>query len=84
MSEAKISSTGGAGIGLVNASWPFAWLTVTRDRLELNATLIGKYTFAPGQVISLDKYHGRGIRITHNVLTYPRHIVFWCLGDPLR
>ena len=20
----------------------------------------------------------------HNVLTYPRHIVFWCLGDPLR
>lgn len=87
MTETKISSTGGARIGWVNASWPFATLTATRDQLELNASVIGKYTFSPAQVISIEKYTtipvlGWGIRIKHNVASYPSHIVFWCFGSP--
>lgn len=82
-----VSCTGGARIGWVNATWPFATLTARRDALVLNATLIGRYSFAPTQVISIERYTsipllGSGIRINHNIPTYPKKIVFWCLGSP--
>lgn len=78
-----VSSTGGARIGRMNATWPFATLTARRDTLLLNATLLGRYSFDPTQVISIEKYTlipvlGSGIRIHHNVPTYPKKIVFWC------
>ena len=49
-----------------------------RDQLELNATLIGRYTFTPAQIIAIEKYTttpllGWGIRIKHNVASYPEH-----------
>lgn len=87
MTRDKISSTGGARIGWVNASWPFATLTATRDRLDLNASVIGRYSFSPEQVVTIEKYTtipilGWGIKIRHNVASYPKHIVFWCFGTP--
>ena len=80
-------SVGGARIGWVNATWPFAILTVQRDLLVLNATLIGKYSFRPEQVVAIERYSiipflGWGIRIQHNDSTYPKKIVYWCLGSP--
>ena len=86
MIETKISAIGGAGIGRLNATWPFAKLTATRDQLELNS-VIGLFTFSPAQVISIEKHTtipvlGWGIRIKHNVASCPSHIVFWCFGNP--
>jgi len=85
--EPKMSATGGARIGWVNASFPCATLTATPDKLELNASVIGKYIFSPSQVISIERYTtipvlAWGIRIRHNVASYPSHIVFWCFGRP--
>lgn len=82
-----MSSVGGARIGWINATWPFATLTAREDQLVLNVTLIGKYSFTPEQVVAIEKYTvipilGWGIRIHHSVAAYPRKIVFWCFGSP--
>lgn len=82
-----VRSTGGARIGWINATWPFATLTAQQEQLVLNATLLGKYSFAPEQVVEIEQYMalpilGWGIRIHHNIPTYPRKIIFWCLGSP--
>jgi len=84
MTRDHLSSVGGARIGWVNATWPFARLTARRDQLILNATVIGKYSFSPEQVVAVEKYTGMwpGIRIHHSIATYPRKIVFWCCGRP--
>lgn len=85
--DGSLKYIGGARIGWVSATWPLAILTVTRDKLILNATLIGKYSFSPNQIISLRKYImipflGWGIKICHNISDYPKNIVFCCLGNP--
>jgi len=48
--------TGGARIGMLHAVWPFATLTVTNERLDLNASLIGTYSFTADQIISIEPY----------------------------
>ena len=78
MFEDSISSRGGARIGWMNATWPFAVLTARQAKLDLNATLLGKYSFTPDQVISLEKYGcipilGSGIRIHHNIADYSKN-----------
>jgi hypothetical protein len=83
----NITSVGGARIGLVNATFPFAHLTVTPKKLTLKVTFIGKYDFTPKKVTSIERYGiipflGWGIRIHHNVLEYPEKIVYWCFGNP--
>jgi hypothetical protein len=79
--------TGGARIGWVNASFPFAHLDVTSNEMTLNVTFIGKYDFKPTQITSIDRYGiipflGWGIRIHHNVSDYPEKIIFFCFGNP--
>lgn len=73
----------------MNASWPFAQLTASRDRLSVSGRLIGSYDFSPDQVAGLEPYGvipvlGRGLRIIHTVRDYPERIVFWCFGSPQR
>jgi len=87
MAGNKLRLTGGARIAGVNVTWPFAILTVSRDELDLNASLIGKYRFSPDQVISIEKHVSIpllawGIRIHHNVPDYPQEIVFWHVASP--
>ena len=81
---------GGAHIGWVGAWWPLATLTAQRNQLVLYALLGGKYTFRPEQVVAIEKCSGWrwdilgvvwGIRIQHNIPTYPRTIIFSCLGS---
>jgi hypothetical protein len=78
------SITGGARIGWVNASWPFAKLSSNKEKLIISS--LGEYTFEPEQVVSLEKYGfipflASGISIKHNRNDYPETVIFWCLGN---
>ncbi|MFZ6770384.1 hypothetical protein ACO0LM_25290 [Undibacterium sp. Di26W] len=78
-----MSFTGGASVGWINASWPFAKLNISRQKIVL--TTFGKYEFSPDQVVSFEPYgmipvFMSGIRINHNRLDYPGAIIFWYLG----
>jgi len=73
MKELKL--TGGARIGKANATIPFATLKVNRDRLELNASIIGNLTFHSSDIVSIEPYTsipviGQGLKINHKVSTY--------------
>jgi hypothetical protein len=68
----ELKETGGARIGMANATWPFANLTVNENRLTLNASIIGNLTFKPSDIISIETYSvipllGQGIRIHHRI-----------------
>ena len=76
----QLNLTGGARIGMANATWPFASLQVTKDRLELNATIIGNLVFRPSDIISIEPYSGfisNGLKINHNVPKYNEKVIFW-------
>lgn len=84
----EIKETGGARIGMANASWPFAKLTVNKDVLTLNAGIIGKMVFSPSNIISIQPYSGvavlgSGIQINHNVNGYDPKVIFWTFNNPL-
>lgn len=79
--------TGGARIGMAKASWPFATLKVTNEKLVLNATIIGNLVFQPSDIIEIVPYSqipilGKGIKIHHNVETYKETVIFWSSRDP--
>jgi TPR repeat protein len=76
------SFRGGARIGWLNASWPFARLRVDTDRLTL--VCLGTYGFSPSDVVAIEPVGSipilrSGIRIRHNRANYPEAIIFWCL-----
>lgn len=84
MAVAEFSIRGGARIGWVNASWPFATLTLSRGRLTLSS--LGRYEFEPAQVVSIERYGSipflaSGLRINHNRADYPEKVIFWCMGS---
>jgi hypothetical protein len=83
----EIKETGGARIGMANATWPFAKLLVNKDRLEIKASIIGNLAFKPSDVISIRPYTiipvlGQGIKIVHNVSNYDPNVIFWTMGSP--
>lgn len=77
--------TGGARHGIMNASWPFATLKVTKDKLDLNISLLGNLHFRPADVISIVPYSygpfSNGIRINHTVDAYKTTVVFKSFTD---
>jgi len=84
-----VTSMGGARIGWMNATWPFARLTVNAQTMSLAVLILGTYTFSPKDVASLKPYGslpvlGRGIQVIHTNPTYPPKIIFWCFGSPER
>lgn len=81
----QISFTGGARIGMANATWPFASLKVSKDRLDLNATIVGNLVFRPEDVISIEPYSGMmssGLKINHRVTKYKDKVIFWTFKNP--
>ena len=62
-------------------------MIVQKNKIDLNATLIGKYSFTQEQIISIKKYTtipilGWGIQIIHNISEYPKKIIFWSFSNP--
>lgn len=85
MNEIKL--TGGARIGMANATWPLATLKVNSEKLELNAGIIGNMSFQASDIISLEPYKslpfiGKGIKINHKVASYNERVIFWTFQDP--
>lgn len=83
----ELQLTGGARVGMANATFPFATLKVNKDRLELNASIVGNLTFQPSDIISIESYTmipilGQGIKINHNVSAYKEKVIFWTFKDP--
>jgi hypothetical protein len=84
-----VTSTGGARIGWINATWPFARLSANAQNLSLSVLILGTYTFSPKDVASLKPYgwlpiFARGVQVIHANPTYPPKIIFWCFGSPER
>jgi hypothetical protein len=76
--------TGGARIGTANATWPFATLKVDKNKLELNASIIGNLVFRPQDIISLTPYSSfmsSGLKINHKVGDYKAEVIFWTSCD---
>jgi hypothetical protein len=73
------SQTGGARIGLFNATWPLATLTATSDALRLTAP--GREcSFAKSDIRCLSRHGGlfsADLRIEHAGPTCPEFVVFW-------
>lgn len=83
----ELQLTGGARIGMANATFPFATLKVNKDRLELNASIIGNLTFQSSDILSIEPYTmipiiGQGIKINHRVSSYKEKVIFWTFKDP--
>ena len=83
----EFKNTGGAKIGIVKSSWPFADLTVNRNKFELNVSLIGKLAFLPGDIKAISPHPGgykmrAGIKIEHRIPHYKDEILFWSYKSP--
>lgn len=84
----ELQLTGGARIGRANISIPLATLTVSKERMELNASIVGNLTFQPADITSIEPYNflpviGQGVKINHRVPTYKEKVIFWSLKDPM-
>lgn len=80
----SFETTGGARIGNAKATWPFATLKVDKNKLELNASIIGNLIFRPQDIISITPYSSfisSGLKINHRVSNYKSEVIFWALGD---
>lgn len=85
--EKTFKLTGGAKIGLANATYPFADLYVDENILKINASLVGNLVFQPQDIISIQPYTsipliGQGIKINHRVENYNSNVIFWTLKNP--
>lgn len=83
----EIKRKGGAKVGWVNASWPLASLSVNVRELSLKVALSGTYNFSKEQIIGIEKHLmfpvlAWGIKIRHNVESYPEQVIFYTLGHP--
>lgn len=83
MNNPEISIIGGGNIGNVRLSGPFMKLIVSKDKLELRASIMGRYVFLPSDIISITPGGGvsGGVRINHFVEQYNKEIVFRSLGS---
>jgi hypothetical protein len=79
----EFKERGGVRIGRATASWPLATLMVSRDKLEVNAGMIGNLVFRSQDIIAIREEGtlGRGLRISHRVSTYNETVVFSTFGD---
>ncbi|PJJ83522.1 hypothetical protein [Mucilaginibacter auburnensis] len=80
----EIEETGGAKIGLAQATWPFVKLQVNKNVLRLNASILGNLYFRPSDIISIEPsslFSGAGIKINHRVNGYSTKVVFLTSGS---
>ena len=80
----QFEETGGVRIGGFKATWPFGKLKVTEFKLELHASIKGKFIFKRSDITSIqptESIFGNGIRINHRVEKYNKDIVFTFSGN---
>ena len=85
MSEDIIEFTGGARVGVINATWPFATLIATPEYIEINAPIIGSRRYSANEVKRLEKHRGlisKGVRIYSSNDNDRVKVIFWCFGNP--
>ena len=83
----QITKLGGAQIGKINATFPFARLFVNPKGLYLNVMILGDYEFSYDKIIKIEKVGwnpiiGWGIQIHYRIKDYPNKIIFWCFRNP--
>ncbi|MEZ4805304.1 MAG: hypothetical protein R2852_07435 [Bacteroidia bacterium] len=83
----EIKYRGRARIAWINSDWPLSTLKVNKDRLELNASFLGKLSFQASDILSIVPYTrnvflGQGIQIIHKVENYSDDVIFWTFKDP--
>ena len=82
------SQVGGATIGwnrwlAIYVSIPFGRITVAPEEVTLGISFLGLrkiYRIDREQLCSVAEYHGvftKGVKLEHNVETYPKFMVFW-------
>ena len=60
-------------------TWPFATLTVNKDKLELNGSICGTFIFRPSDVESIELYNyglRSALKINHFVDSYREKMIF--------
>jgi hypothetical protein len=82
----NIVKIGGARIGMMNATWPFAKLVVDTNELRLYS-MLHRISFKKADIIKISvvsyvPFIAQGIKFEHVVPKYNKHIVFWCLNNP--
>lgn len=84
----KIVKIGGARIGMMNVTWPFAKLVVDADELRLYSMLhrvcFKKADIKKITIVNYVPLIAQGIKIEHVVPRYKKHIIFWCLKSPIQ
>jgi hypothetical protein len=80
--QARVKYRGGALIGWMSASWPFATLTAEQGMLTLRC--LATIRIPAAQIVRLEAINivpvfASGIRIVHNDPSAPKRLVFWCL-----
>ena len=77
--ELSMTFRGGARLGLLNASWPFAQLTLSTDSIFLKV-FSKEYILRKDEVKSLEYFRGWfsvGVKIIHTTAALDSHAVFW-------
>ncbi|WP_413666452.1 hypothetical protein ACEN9X_18115 [Mucilaginibacter sp. Mucisp86] len=75
----EFSLNGGAYVGNTNASKPFATLKADASVLKINVGLLGQLFFNADNIVQIEytsSINGSGIRIIHNVSSYPKKVIF--------
>jgi len=70
---------GGARIGLFNATWPFATLTISDTSISLQV-FSRRYSLKKEEVTRLEYFRGWfsvGVKIVHKGAVLDSHAVFW-------
>lgn len=83
MNTSRISQRGGAQVGWLSASWPFASIQIAPGSLTVSA--LGTYAFVPSEVHAVESIGSipiltTGIRVHHTRPDYPEKIVFYSMG----
>ncbi|MGW8123759.1 hypothetical protein ACV07N_13970 [Roseivirga echinicomitans] len=82
-----ITLTGGAKIGIMNYTYPFATMVVSKDKIQLTTATGVNLVFRPQDIVSIKTHKelpvvGQGIRIKHQISGYSKMIIFWLMEDP--
>jgi hypothetical protein len=82
----ELKETGGARIGMASATWIFATLSVSKDKLELKCNYNWQFGIQANDIVSLVPQSGflsHGLKIVHRVPTYKDDVIFWTSSSPM-